>query len=100
MNLVNNAAQAMENGGGSGKTLRIETARDDAEIKIVIADQGAGIAPEHMEKIFEPLFSTKGFGVGLGVPIIKDIVDAHGGRLHFESTLGQGTTVRIWLPAE
>jgi signal transduction histidine kinase len=100
VNLVTNAAQAMENGNGSGKTLRIETARADAEIEITIADQGAGIAPEHMEKIFEPLFSTKGFGVGLGVPIIKDIVDAHGGRLHFESTLGQGTTVRIWLPAE
>ncbi len=99
VNLVTNAAQAMENGGGSGKTLRIETARADTEIEIAITDQGAGIAPEHMEKIFEPLFSTKGFGVGLGVPIIKDIIDVHGGRVNYESVVGQGTTVHIWLPS-
>lgn len=97
VNLINNAAQAME--AGPGNTLGVVTARMDGEVEIRISDQGAGIPPEHMEKIFEPLFSTKGFGVGLGVPIIKDIVDVHGGRLRYDSTVGEGTTVHIWLPA-
>jgi PAS domain S-box-containing protein len=98
VNLVNNAAQAMEEENSSGKMLRITTAHTDREVEIEIIDQGPGIPPEHMEKIFEPLFSTKGFGVGLGVPIIRDIIEAHGGRIAYESTVGQGTTVRIWLP--
>lgn len=98
VNLANNAIQAMAEEGASGNVLRIATALADGEVEIAIADQGAGIPPEYMEKIFEPLFSTKGFGVGLGIPIIKDIIEAHGGRLAYESTVGQGTTVRIWLP--
>lgn len=96
LNLINNATQAMEH--QTNKHLRIATSRVGREALIEITDQGSGIAPEHMEKIFEPLFSTKGFGVGLGIPIIKDIVDAHGGRLKYESAVGKGTTVRIWLP--
>ena len=98
VNLANNATQAMAEEGASGNVLRIATALADGEVEIAIADQGAGIPPEYMEKIFEPLFSTKGFGVGLGIPIIKDIIEAHGGRLVYDSTVGQGTTVRIWLP--
>lgn len=98
INLVNNATQAMSEEEASGNVLRITAVRTDREVEIAITDQGAGIPPEYMEKIFEPLFSTKGFGVGLGVPIIKDIIEVHGGRLAYESAAGQGTTVRIWLP--
>lgn len=98
INLVNNATQAMSEEEAPGNVLRITSVRVGSDVEIAIADQGAGIPPEYMEKIFEPLFSTKGFGVGLGVPIIKDIIEVHGGRLTYESTVREGTTVRIWLP--
>ncbi len=50
-----------------------------------------------MEKIFEPLFSTKSFGVGLGIPIIKNIMEEHYGGIEIKSKIGQGTTVTLWL---
>jgi nitrogen-specific signal transduction histidine kinase len=50
------------------------------------------------EKIFEPLFSTKNFGVGLGVPIIKNIMEDHGGGVSYASKVGEGTAVTLWLP--
>lgn len=100
VNLVNNAAQAMEGAQGVGDTIYVTTRADGSGVEIVITDEGPGIAPELMEKIFEPLFSTKGFGVGLGIPIIKDIVETHGGRLRYESTVGRGTAAHLWLPVE
>jgi signal transduction histidine kinase len=52
-----------------------------------------------LAKIFEPLFSTKSFGVGLGAPTVKKIVESHGGGISYDSTVGQGTTVTLWLRA-
>jgi signal transduction histidine kinase len=55
---------------------------------------------EVLENVFEPLFSTKGFGVGLGLPIAKNVMEGHGGGVEIESQVGQGTTVVMWLPRE
>jgi nitrogen fixation/metabolism regulation signal transduction histidine kinase len=70
----------------------------DNHIEIIVADQGEGIAPEHREKIFEPYFSTKRSGVGLGLPIVKKIIEEHQGEINVASIKGKGTTVKITLP--
>ncbi|PYI88091.1 MAG: hypothetical protein DME26_04165, partial [Verrucomicrobia bacterium] len=64
-----------------------------------VEDTGAGIPPEVKEKIFDPFFSTKEHGTGLGLPISARIVEQHGGRLEFDSEAGHGTVFRIVLPA-
>jgi signal transduction histidine kinase len=63
-----------------------------------ITDNGIGIPPEHHQKIFTPLFSTKTYGVGLGLPLVKRIVEQHHGRIEVASEWKKGTTVAIWLP--
>ncbi len=65
-----------------------------------MTDTGCGIAAAELEKIFEPLYSTKSFGVGLGLPVIKQIVAGHGGSVEVQSQPGRGTTFTLWLPAE
>jgi signal transduction histidine kinase len=63
-----------------------------------VRDTGPGIPPETLERIFEPLFSTKGFGVGLGMAIVKQIAEQHAGEVEVDSTPGEGTEVTIHLP--
>jgi two-component system, NtrC family, sensor kinase len=96
INLILNAGAAMEKGG----RLLVSTAFDAEQqrVQIAFADNGAGIAEEHLDRIFEPFFTTKARGTGLGLAITKQIIDQHHGRIELESTLGQGTAVRIWLP--
>ncbi len=67
---------------------------------MVFEDQGSGIPAEVYERIFEPLFSTKGFGVGLGLPVVKQIMEQHGGGIEVKTEVGRGTTVRLWLDPE
>ncbi|HUY01435.1 MAG TPA: ATP-binding protein [Candidatus Deferrimicrobium sp.] len=93
-NIILNAIQAMPEGGA----LFIKTAIEDNWIKIVVKDTGSGIPKENFEKIFEPLFTTKARGIGLGLPIVKDIVEKHKGRIELESILNNGTTFIINLP--
>jgi signal transduction histidine kinase len=78
----------------------IEAARE-AGVDVVIADTGTGIAPEHMPRIFDPFFSTKGVGkgTGLGLAISRRIVEDHHGIVEVDSAVGRGTTFTIWLPA-
>jgi signal transduction histidine kinase len=67
-------------------------------IHISIQDSGVGIPPEDMNKLFDPFFSTKEGGIGLGLSIAHRIIDQHRGKIEVESTPGKGTLVTIWLP--
>ena len=97
LNLVTNATQAMEAGNG---TLTLTTRSDGNGVAVEVADNGKGIAPEVLPKIFDPFFSTKeiGKGTGLGLSISYKIVQQHGGRITVESQVGVGTKFTVWLP--
>jgi signal transduction histidine kinase len=97
INIVNNALQAMPEGGEL--RIRLDTAREN-DIIVEFSDTGVGIAQENIHRIFEPFFSTKdnGDGTGLGLSISYRIVQNHGGKIEAESTVGSGTTFRVYLP--
>jgi signal transduction histidine kinase len=94
VNLIKNAAQAMTNGG----TLTLQTGEGMDGVWVSVADTGGGIPQEQLNRIFEPFYTTKKTGTGLGLMIVQRIVRAHGGRIELESHVGRGTTFRIWLP--
>jgi PAS domain S-box-containing protein len=94
VNLIKNAMQAMPPGG----TLTIETGQNTEEVWVSVADTGGGIAPDQVNQIFEPFYTTKKKGTGLGLMIVQRIVRQHGGHIELESRVGQGATFRIWLP--
>ncbi len=96
--LIMNARDAMPRGGNLWIETRLNS--DEAEIEIKVRDDGAGIAPEILPRIFEPFLTTKesGRGVGLGLAISRGIVERHNGRIEVESELGRGTTFTITLP--
>lgn len=98
MNLIVNAVQAM----GEQGTLTIRTRRTGGSVEIQISDTGPGIAPAHLERLFEPGFTTKGrrMGMGLGLAICREIVDRHAGRISVTSEVGAGTTFTINLPID
>lgn len=93
-NLIKNAFQAM---GTTGR-LTITTEADDYEIRIIVADTGKGISRESMGRIFEPYYTTKATGTGLGLLIVRRIVREHGGELAVTSEAGVGTTITMHLP--
>jgi signal transduction histidine kinase len=93
-NLVNNAYQAMPEGGGL--TITAEAVQD--EVHFSITDTGCGIPPENLQKIFEPLFTTKARGIGLGLAVSKKLVEVNEGRFQVESTLDVGSTFKLFLP--
>ncbi|HEY5233430.1 MAG TPA: ATP-binding protein [Verrucomicrobiae bacterium] len=94
VNLVKNAAQAMTTGG----TLTLQTGESNDGVWVSVNDTGGGIPQEQINRIFEPFYTTKKKGSGLGLMIVQRIVRAHGGRIELESHVGRGTTFRIWLP--
>jgi PAS domain S-box-containing protein len=94
-NLVTNALQAM-NGG----TVTLAARREGERIALVVRDEGAGIAPETLPRIFEPLFSTRQRGTGLGLAVSRKIVESHTGEIHVESRLGAGSTFTVLLPLD
>ncbi len=93
-NLLLNAAQATPAGGAI--TVKTRLAGDAAEISVI--DRGAGIEPKDRESIFNPFFTTKPEGVGLGLAIVSKIVDDHGGKIAVESEPGKGSVFRVYLP--
>jgi PAS domain S-box-containing protein len=94
VNLIKNAMQAMTKGG----TLTLQTGEGPDGVWVSVADTGGGIPQEQINRIFEPFYTTKKKGSGLGLMIVQRIVRAHGGRIELDSHLGRGTTFRIWLP--
>lgn len=94
LNLLRNAAQALEPGGSA--TVRLEPRGDGVDV--VVHDDGVGIPPESFDRVFEPMFTTRADGTGLGLTIARRIASAHGGRLDLESAPGAGTTARLTLP--
>jgi len=100
VNLVENAAQSRADSERATRELEISVATRPVggSIEITISDNGAGIAPDVLPRIFEPLFSTKSFGTGLGLPTVKQIIEQHGGEIELSSELGVGTRARVRLP--
>jgi len=94
LNLIKNAVAAMPGGGRLG----VQTLRSGDEVLLRISDTGAGIPDEIMDKIFEPYFTTKPFGTGLGLTIVFKIVKEHFGDISVQSRVGEGTTVTLALP--
>ncbi len=93
-NVIKNSLEAMKRRG----TLRIHTDMDDKHVLISFIDSGGGMSPEDLSRVFEPYFTTKPFGTGLGLLIVRRIVREHGGELSIESSQGKGLTLTIRLP--
>jgi signal transduction histidine kinase len=100
LNLVVNAAQAIPEGDAAHNTVRVTTKVDGDRVLVEVRDTGAGIAPEHLPRIFDAFFTTKpmGVGTGLGLSICHRIVQGLGGEIHIDSAPGRGTTVSVSLP--
>jgi signal transduction histidine kinase len=96
LNILMNAIEAMPDGG----QLAVHTARTTQPegARITLADTGDGIREDHLSQLFQPFFSTKAEGLGLGLYTCRNIVEEHGGWIEVESELDQGTTFTIWLP--
>jgi len=99
INLLVNAAQAMDHRKVEVREIRVKTRNDVVGnlVGIDIADNGAGISPQRLARIFEPFYTTKEAGTGLGLSICRDIVERMGGRIDVTSTLGAGSTFTVWL---
>lgn len=93
-NLVLNAVQASP----PGAAVTVKTRPVDESVEIAVIDRGCGIEPQHLENIFNPFFTTKPDGVGLGLAIVSKIVDEHGGKMAVESEPGKGSAFRVYLP--
>lgn len=94
MNVVLNAMEAMPEGG----TLTVSTFKQENTVCLKIMDTGIGISEEDIEHLFEPFFTRKDKGTGLGLANVKRILEEHEGNIEIDSTLGEGTTVTMWLP--
>lgn len=95
VNLFLNAIQAMPGGG----RLMAETNVNNGFVSVRIEDSGCGIMPENLGRIFEPYFTTKEVGIGLGLALTKRIIEEHGGNINVSSVLGKGSSITINLPA-
>ncbi len=96
VNIIKNAIEAMPMGG----TLTVMSLTSNGEVDFIFSDTGVGIAKENLEKVFTPLFTTKAKGMGFGLPICRRVVEAHGGKISVESTLGKGATFTVTIPTE
>ncbi|HSO72646.1 MAG TPA: ATP-binding protein [Thermodesulfobacteriota bacterium] len=100
MNMIINGVEAMPQGGTL--TIASRFLSKEKMIEVEIRDTGIGIPREHLDNLFEPFFSTKaeGKGVGLGLSVSYGIINNHHGRIKVDSTPGQGTTFRVHLPVK
>jgi signal transduction histidine kinase len=94
LNLLLNAAQSLDDGG----TIRVAVEDGDGTVRVAIRDAGRGMSPEVRARLFEPFYTTRADGTGLGLPLARRIARAHGGEIDVESAPGAGTTVVVRLP--
>ncbi|RMG59489.1 MAG: PAS domain S-box protein, partial [Deltaproteobacteria bacterium] len=95
VNLIKNALDSVKEGEGK---ISLHLSETHEAVVFVVEDNGEGMDPERVEKAFHPFFTTKAQGVGLGLPIVKRIVELHGGEVYLESAPGKGTSVRVKVP--
>jgi two-component system, NtrC family, sensor histidine kinase HydH len=95
LNLMLNAEQALAEGG----SITLQAVVETSQVCLSLIDTGKGMAPDLLAKVFEPFFSTKSGGSGLGLPTTRKIVEAHGGAIDVQSEVGKGTKFTIRLPA-
>ena len=96
LNLLLNALQAIDVNGKIAVTVELQ----GKNAVIEVADNGRGIAPNHLPNIFRPFYTTKGDGTGLGLSLARRIVEDHQGRIQVTSTVGKGTTFAVILPLQ
>lgn len=97
-NLITNACQAMKDGGQLSVISDQLSVSGEQWIRIAVRDNGMGIPPENMKRLFEPLFTTKLKGIGLGLAVSKKLAEANRGRIEVQSEAGVGSTFTLWLP--
>lgn len=98
--LLANAAEAMD--GVAQPRILVQTTADDQHVRVAVRDHGCGIAPEHLDRVFDPLFlpDPEEGALGIGLAVASDITAAHGGRIEVESTLGEGSRFVVTVPRE
>ncbi len=99
VNVLVNAVQALD-GAAQQAELRVSLSRETDRVGISITDNGSGISQKNMDKLFEPLFTTKTFGVGLGMTVVKQSIERQLGEVQISSVVDKGTTVVLWLPLQ
>lgn len=103
INVIENACHVMQDNRHPPRVrkdsyLRVETRYENERISIAISDTAVGIPEDLLDEVFEPLFSSKSFGVGMGMPTVQQIMEQHGGSIEIDSEVEKGTTVLLWLP--
>ena len=98
LNLILNAVEAMGSVEAGARELLIRTEHDDAGVLVSVRDSGPGIDPTHLKRVFEPFYTTKSGGTGMGLSICRSIIDAHGGRLWAEANRPRGTVFQFTFP--
>jgi two-component system sensor histidine kinase HydH len=97
LNLILNANQAIRESGVL--SIEVSQTEDPFGVQVAVADNGVGISKEDQAQLFQPFFTTRQEGVGLGLYVTRNIVEEHGGTINIESEVGEGTEVKVWLPA-
>jgi len=102
LNLTLNAIESMQSGAGAGGQIDVRAARtrEPSGVSISFQDRGVGISSGALPRVFDPFYSTKPEGLGLGLSISREIVEQHGGRIEATSEWGHGATFTVWLPAD
>jgi signal transduction histidine kinase len=96
LNLIINALQAMPEGGEIHLSTTMSPVKDN-EIIVTVRDTGCGIPAENLNRLFDPYFTTRSRGFGLGLSIVDKIIQEHGGRIEVQSTPGKGSTFKLYL---